>query len=116
MRWLYLTVGLLSASFCLVAWIYLRDRDPSSWRPPEQQLASVDATAALTALGGGDCGSGCAAELLGRIQPHRWLVRVTVKGRSRCLQISLEEFATSEQHGLSGVQPRRCAPHRNRDP
>ncbi len=109
MRWLGVTAGLLSASLCLVVWIYLRDRDTSNWRPPERQLARVDATAALTALSGAEpCRSGCAAELLGRTQPHRWLVRVTVRGRPQCLQIDLDTFAFSRQHGLSGVQPSRC--------
>jgi hypothetical protein len=30
MRWLYVTLALLSASVCLVTWVYLRDRDSSS--------------------------------------------------------------------------------------
>jgi hypothetical protein len=115
MRWLYVTAGLLSASFCLVAWIYLRDRDTSSWRPPERQLVRVDAAVTLTALSGADCRSGCTAELLGRTRSHRWLVRVTVRGRAQCLQINLDTFAVSQQHGLSGVQPSRCAFHSSAD-
>jgi hypothetical protein len=34
MKWLYITVGLLATSVCLVGWIYLRDRDTSSYLPP----------------------------------------------------------------------------------
>ncbi len=108
MRWFYLTAVLLSASLGLVAWIYLRDRDTSNWRPPERQIAHADATAALTALGGVDCRFGCATELLDRTQSHRWLVRITVRGRPQCLQIDLDTFAVSQQHGLSGVQLSPC--------
>jgi hypothetical protein len=53
MRWLYLTLGLLATSVCLVGWIYLRDRDTSSYLPPgptERQLAQIDATATLNHL------------------------------------------------------------------
>jgi len=38
MKWLYVTIGLLTTCVCLVGWIYLRDRD-TNWRPPEPQLA-----------------------------------------------------------------------------
>jgi hypothetical protein len=108
MRWLYLTIGLLGASACLIAWIYLRDRDPSSWRPPERQMVRADAAATLAALSGGGCRSGCATELLGRTRQHRWLVRITVRGRRQCLQIDPYTFALSQEHGLSGVWPSRC--------
>jgi hypothetical protein len=109
MRWLYATVCLLGASVCLIAWVYLRDRDPSSWRPPEGQLARVDAKATLAALQGPVCRAGCTSELLGRVRTDRWLARITVRGRAQCVQIDLDTFASSEQHGLSGVQPSRCA-------
>jgi hypothetical protein len=108
MRWLCATVCLLSVSAGLIAWVYLRDRDPSSWRPPEGQLARVDARATLAALQGPDCRRGCASELLGRIQTDRWLARVTIRGHAQCVQIDLDTFASSELHGLSGVQPSRC--------
>jgi hypothetical protein len=77
MKWLYVTIGLLTTCVCLVGWIYLRDRD-TNWRPPEHQLARADASTALTVLSDADCRSDCAIELLGRTQPHRWLVRLTV--------------------------------------
>jgi hypothetical protein len=126
MRWLAATSALLTASLCLLAWIYLRNRDTSDWRPPTRkgQLARTDAARALIALGGSDCSSsssssstssssrssssGCAAELLGRDGSDRWLVRLTVGGRSECLRIDLRTFAVSERQGLSGVQPSRC--------
>ncbi len=109
MRWLGVTVGLLTASLCLVAWIYLRDRDTSNWRLPERQIVSADATVMLDAFGGAGCGTGCAAELLGHTEPHRWLVRITVRGRSQCLQLDPTVFAVIP-HGLAGVQPSRCVP------
>jgi hypothetical protein len=114
MRWLCVTVGLLSACLCLVAWIYLRDRDPASWRPPEGQLARVDAAATLAALRGADCHSGCTEKLLGRVHTDRWLARITVRGRAQCVQIDLDTFASSQQHGLLGVRPSRCAVTRRR--
>jgi hypothetical protein len=111
MRWLFVTVALLSASLILVAWVSLRDRDPSSVQPPERQIVRIDTEAALTTLGSADCRSGCAVQLLTHTRPHRWLVRVTVKGRPECLQIDLDAFSASPQHGLSGVWPSQC-PHR----
>ncbi len=67
-----MTVGLLGMSLSLVAWIYLRDRDPN-WRPPERpitrteelKLARADAAVTLSnALRGADCRSGCASDVL----------------------------------------------------
>jgi hypothetical protein len=111
MRWLGVTAGLLAASASLVAWVYLRDRDTSGWRLPERQIVRADTAATLTAFAGPDCRPGCAAQLLGRTQPHRWLVRITVRGRSLCLQIDPDVFAVSPR-GLDGVQPSRCARER----
>jgi hypothetical protein len=113
MKWLALTLCLLGASAGLVAWVYLRDRDPASWRVPESQFVRADAAVALRALGGSECGSRCAvAELLGPTQPHRWLVRLTVRGRVQCVQIDPATFGASLQHGLAGVRASRCAPRR----
>jgi len=115
MKWLYVTIGLLTAYVCLVGWIYLRDRDTSNYRPPgltERQLALVDATTTLEQLAGADCRSDCAAELLARAEAEHWLIRITVKGWPQCLQINLDTFAMSQQHGLSSVQPSRCTRRR----
>jgi hypothetical protein len=109
MRWLYVTVGLLAACACLPGWIYLRDRN-TSWQPSGQQLARADATVADDILGA-NCRSSCATELLGQTGPHSWLVRVTLKGRPECLEINVEAFMVSQQHGLSGVRQKRCAAH-----
>jgi hypothetical protein len=108
MRWLGITLGLLSACACLVVWIYLRDRDTSNWRLPERQIASADAARTLAAFGGADCAQRCAVELVGRVDSHHWLVRITVRGRPQCLQLDLATFATDQRHGLAGVKPSRC--------
>jgi hypothetical protein len=108
MRWFYATIGLLLMSSCLTAWVYLRDRD-TNWRLPEPQLAQADAALTLNnALDGADCRSDCAAEVLGRNGSHRWLVRIIVGQRSRCVLINLDIFTYIPQHGLYGVQPSRC--------
>jgi hypothetical protein len=107
MRWLGLTVGLLCASTLLLAWVYLRDRDASSWRPPEGQLARADARTAFAVLGGVRCRPGCRAQVIGQIRPQRWLVRLTLRGRPQCLRIDIDTFATGPR-GLSGIQPSRC--------
>jgi hypothetical protein len=108
MRWLGVTISLLSACACLIAWVYLRDRDTTNWRPPERQIASADAARTLAAFDGGDCGRRCAVKLMGRLDSHDWLVRITVQGRSQCLRLDLATFATDQRHGLAGVQPSRC--------
>jgi hypothetical protein len=111
MKWLYVTIGLLATSVCLVGWIYLRDRNTSSYLPPpltERQLAHVDATATLNHLAGADCRSHCAAELLARTKAEHWLIRITVKGHPRCLQINLNTFTVSQPSDLTGVRPSRC--------
>jgi hypothetical protein len=108
MRWLYTTLGLLSASVCLVAFVYLRDRDTSGSRPGEYETAHADGVDTLVALGHGDC-AGCTTQVLSRIGPRRWLVRITVEGRAQCLQIDLARFASTRDHGLTGVRRVRCA-------
>jgi hypothetical protein len=113
MKWLYVTVGLLAMSACLIGWIYLRDRDTSSVLPStftERQSAQIAAITIFKELGGGgDCRSGCAT-VLRRTQPRQWLVRITVKWRPRCLRIDLDTFRVSQPAHLTGVQPIRC-PH-----
>jgi hypothetical protein len=109
MRWLGVTLGLLGACVCLVAWIYLRDRATGNWRLPERQIATADAARTLAAFDGADCSRGCAVKLVGRVDSHHWLVRITVQGRSQCLQLDLATFATDQRHGLAGVEPSVCA-------
>jgi hypothetical protein len=108
MRWLGITLGLLGACVCLVGWIYLRDRDTANWRLPERQIATADAARTLAAFDGADCAQQCAVKLVGRLDSHHWLVRITVQGRSQCLQLDLATFATDQRHGLAGVEPSGC--------
>jgi hypothetical protein len=105
MRWLFLTLVLLASSACMLGWIYLRDRD-THWRPAESQLVRADVAIALGDLPHGDCAHGCRTEVLSHVG-SRWLVRITVKGQSRCIHVNLQAFAPSE-HDLSGIQPTRC--------
>jgi len=109
MRWLAATVALLAACAGLVVWVYLRDRQTGDWRPPERELVRADAVSALTVLGGAGCGARCTAQVVGRVRPEVWLVRVTVRGRSQCLQIALDEFEVSERNGIVGGWPSGCA-------
>jgi hypothetical protein len=107
MRWLGLTVALLSASAALLAWVYLRDRDTADWRPPQRQLARADAQVAAAALTGASCHAGCVTELLARVSSDGWLVRLDSRGRPQCLRIDLGTFATGPR-GFSGVRSIRC--------
>jgi hypothetical protein len=110
MKWLYITLGLLACSVCLVGWIYLRDRDTSGALPPtlaERQRAEIAATIKLDTLGGADCPSGCVT-VLGRTQPQQWLMRITVKGHPQCLQINLHKFRVRKPYDLTGVRPSPC--------
>jgi hypothetical protein len=109
MRWLLLTLLLLAGSAGLLGWVYLRDRD-THWQPSEPQLAYAAAEGTLSELGGAGCTVGCSAEALTRLAPHRWLARITVKGKTRCVQIDLLIFTIYGPHGLKGVTPHRC-PH-----
>jgi hypothetical protein len=70
-------------------------------------MARTAASIALSEIGGG-CHPDCRAEVLDRSRAHRWLVRITAQGRTRCLQIDLDTFRVNGPHRLSGVQPRRC--------
>lgn len=102
-----MTIGLLATSACLVAWMYLRDRD-TNWRPSEAQIAQDDAKVILRyALHRTGCRSGCASEVLGSTGPRRWLVRITVRGRSQCLQIDLNTF-TPGKGKKWGAIPESC--------
>jgi hypothetical protein len=108
MRWLGLTVALLSASVALLAWVYLRDRDTAGWRPPQRQLVRADARVAAAALTGASCHAVCAAEPLARVSSDVWLVRIDWRPRPRCLLIDLGTFAIGPR-GFSGVRSTRCS-------
>lgn len=92
MRWLAVTTALLSASACLVAGIYLRDRYATDWQPPERTIAHADADTLLTALAGGDCHASCAVELLGSPRPHHRVARIKTRSATQCFEIDVETF------------------------
>ena len=109
MRWLLLTLVLLASSVGLLGWVYLRDRD-THWQPTEPQLAYAAAEGTLGELGGVGCSVGCSAEALTRLAPYSWLARITVRDRTRCVQIDLQTFNLHGPHAPVGVEPHRC-PH-----
>ncbi len=119
-----MTVALLGMSLSLVAWIYLRDRDPN-WQPPERQitraeeykLARADAAVTLSnALRGVECRSGCASEVLSRAEARSWLIRITLRRRAWCLRIDLDRFMRGQHHALFGLRRTRCTVRRNSHP
>jgi hypothetical protein len=110
MRWLAATVTLLTASVALAGGVYLRDRDPGAWRPPEATLARSYARTLLAALGGTGCTHGvCGVMSLTRTSPSRWLAAIEVHSRTRCFEIDLDRFAVTETHGVEGIAAVSCA-------
>lgn len=104
MRWLAATLVLLAATASLGAWIYLRDRQPNTWHPPERQLVDYDAHVVLSMIEGYHCAHGCAVTGLGRYRPGVWLVHMRLPTRRQCAEITLDRFTFSPQHGLTGVR------------
>ena len=108
MRWLAATIGLISASAVLVGGIYLRDRDPGSWRPPESTRAQGAAQTVLAALSGYNCHQGCVVTSVTRRGQDQWLARLEIRSRARCFAIDLQRFSFTVQHGLVGVAAVKC--------
>jgi len=110
MKWLAATIALLSASVLLVVGVYLRDRDPGAWRPPEATLAHSYATTLLALLGGADCTHGiCGVTSLSRTSPARWFTALEVHSQMRCFEIDLDRFAVTTQHGVEGIAAVTCS-------
>lgn len=110
MRWLFATLGLLAATAGLAAWIYLRDRNPNAWHPPESQLARYDAQTVLAATQEWPCGSTC---FITRLRPEgasqRWFLRIKFPWGPRCSEFDPQTFAFI--HGqLVGVRSVPCVP------
>jgi hypothetical protein len=108
MRWLAVTVALLAASLGLVAGIYLRDRDPSPWMPPQRSLAQSEAATVLASLSGPDCGRHCGAQLVTTPRPGHWVFRITARQTIECVDINVDAFSFSRGQDLSGVKAVRC--------
>lgn len=73
MKWLYATIALLTMCVCLVAWVYLRDRD-TNWRLTEHQITRTNSTAVRSRNSADDCRSGCVPQLPGIVRSHRRLL------------------------------------------
>lgn len=107
MKWLAITLALLGASVALVAGIYLRDYD-SSWRPPQRTAAEADAKIVFTYVAGLWCATHCSSTVLATARPNHWLARIVDQSRSRCVDIDVETFNVSQDHGLSGIAVVNC--------
>lgn len=108
MRWLAVTLALLSASAALVLGIYLRDRG-SAWRPPQRTAADFDARTVLNYVAGPTCGKRCSYELLAHPRTNHWLARVVDRSRAECVDIDLMKFATTATRGILGIEVIDCA-------
>lgn len=107
MRWLAVTVGLVAASLVLVSGIYLRDRNPSHWLPPQRKVASYDAETIVLQLG---CGHLCHYKLLSNPRPNHWVARIEKLGEPvYCFDIDVMSFDVSGARGVSGATAVRCA-------
>lgn len=105
MRWLGLTIVLLAASAVLVAGIYLRDRETSSWLPPQRTAANSDVRTMLLQM---RCGGQCTYKLVDNPRPDHWLARIDNGSKIECFDIDLLAFDTSQSHGVSGVAAVPC--------
>ena len=107
MRWLVLTMAMLTASVLLVAGIYVRDRGSTGFRPPPQPLAQRDAQEMLSLLDGGRCADGCTVALVRHPGPSRWVARFQVAAVTKCFELDLLSFRWT-QSGLEGVHVVGC--------
>jgi hypothetical protein len=108
MRWLAVTAVLLGASAALIAGIYLRDRDASSWRPPPRTAADFDARTILTYVAGPDCGHRCSYKLVANPRDNHWLARIVDRSRTECVDINLNKFGIDASHGIAGIALISC--------
>lgn len=101
MRWLAATLVLLSASAALVAGIYFRDRDPSSWLPPPRTAATLDVKTILLAI---HCPEGvCSYRLVSNPRPDHWVARIFNGTTTQCFDINLRDFDVTETRGVTGA-------------
>jgi hypothetical protein len=114
MRWLAVTLVLLGASAALVAGIYVRDRG-ATWLPPARTAADFDARVVLAEVAGPGCGRRCSYELLANPRPDHWLAQIVDRSHTRCVDINLRTFRTSDVSGLSGVTVIDCGSARTSD-
>lgn len=109
MRWLAATLALLTASAALVVGIYLRDRS-TSWRLPPRQAAQADAHMMLLNIAGPYCGARCSYRMIGHPQADHWVARIVDRSHPpRCVDINIQKFDVSSEHGVSGIKLVSCA-------
>jgi hypothetical protein len=104
-KWLAVTLTLLAVTAGLVAGIYLRDREPSHWLPPQRQAANADVKTMLLQM---RCGGQCTYALLGNPRPDHWLARVDDGRTIKCFDINVMAFDTGDTRGVSGVESVHC--------
>jgi hypothetical protein len=107
MRWLAATLVLLGACAALVIGIYLRDRD-TSWRPPPRTEADFDARMVLNFVAGPTCGRRCSYEVLANPRNNHWVARIVDRSRAECVDIDVEKFGITGEHGISGIRLISC--------
>lgn len=108
MRWLAATVAMLGASVAIVLGIYLRDRDPSNWLPPQRTVAHSDAMS-LAAFLGGTCPRECAVSLVDHPRADHWTERIEIPTTTICVDINVRTFETQHVAGISGVTSVACS-------
>jgi hypothetical protein len=107
MRWLAVTVALLTASAALVVGIFLRDRS-ASWRLPPRRAAAVDARMIMTYIAGPQCGKRCSYRVLAHPRSDHWLALIVDRSRPHCVDINVKSFDISALHGAAGVESVSC--------
>jgi len=107
MRWLAVTLALLTASAALVAGIFLRDRS-TSWRLPPPREAAADARMVLNYIAGPQCGNRCSFRLLAHPRSGHWLALIVDRSRPQCVDINVETFDISAPHGVAGIESVGC--------
>ena len=107
MRWFGATLTLLAASLAIVVGIYLRDRVPSRWLPPERTVAHSDGMSVAAVLGG-TCPRECKVSLVGHPRPDHWTEQIEIPTSTLCVDINVRTFETAHVNGIYGVTRVAC--------
>jgi hypothetical protein len=98
----------LGASLAVVVVIFLRDRDPSNWLPPQRRVAYSDAMSVAAVLGG-TCPRECSVRLVDHPRADHWTERIEIPTATMCVDIDVRAFDTGA-HGIGGVRRVACGP------
>ncbi|MGZ4297284.1 MAG: hypothetical protein ACXVE4_08735 [Solirubrobacteraceae bacterium] len=107
MRWLAATLTLLAATFAVGLGLYLRDRVPSNWLPPQRTVAHSDAMS-LAAVLGGTCPRECKVRFIDHPRADHWTEWIETPSTTICVDINVRTFETAEVNGISGVTTVAC--------